>query len=68
MALADAARRRVILADAPKRHLDASRIASVLGTEAVLPAPSGGGSPVRRYAMREAALATARPVDGADCQ
>ena len=55
MVLADTDRRRVILADAPKRRLDASRIASALGAEEILPAPPGG-CPVCRYAARKAAF------------
>jgi hypothetical protein len=66
--LADAARRRVILADAPKQPLDPGGIARTVGAAEILPAPPGGGSPVCWYAVRQAALAARPSIDPPDVQ
>jgi hypothetical protein len=64
--LADTARRRVILADAPKRRLDANGIAWALGAAGVVPAAPHGGSPICWYAVRKAMLAATLPAGAAN--
>jgi hypothetical protein len=65
-ALADAARRRVILADVPKRRLNADGVAEALGAAEAVPAPPGGGSPVHWYAVRRAVLPAMPSTNGPD--
>jgi hypothetical protein len=54
---ADAAKRPVILVDAPRRRVDPTGIAGALGAAEAVPAPPGGGSPVRRYVVHKAPAA-----------
>ncbi len=64
--LADDAKRRMVLADMPKRRVDPNRVAGALGAAEAMPAPPGCGSPVRWYVARKAALKVAARADWSD--